>query len=113
MRIRKKASNNLAIFQRAATATAALAVATVAVSLSWLLVCRGCLDRQFVLTVSLSWPLVCRSFASLWLAVWPLRLAVASPSLACGNGPGQSIHLAATFSSQGMVIVVVLKWGNK
>ncbi len=48
MRKRKKASYKLAILQRAATVTTTSAVAAVAVSLSWLLVCRGCSGRQLV-----------------------------------------------------------------
>ena len=33
--------------------------------------------------------------------------------LPCGDGSSQSIHLAAAFGSQRVVIVVVLKWGNE
>lgn len=54
-----------------------------------------------------------RSIASLWLAEGYLRFAVAFSSLPRGDGSRQGIHLAAAFSSQRVVVVVVLKWGNE
>ena len=63
---------------------------------------RGCRCRR-----------ACRSIASLRLAEGYLRLAVAFSSLPRGDGSRQGIHLAAAFSSQRVVVVVVLKWGNE